>query len=138
MTVGFWNVFEKYGFHDELFIIFNQKEPFAFTQVVECRPHFTAETWKACALLGLHMIAEEADSSSCRGFSLELGPRNLSWKTTTDFRQEARVRLAVVCASTILCVALWISWTELVKRGGGVLSRRLGADAGRIELPHGR
>ena len=51
-------------------------------RTVEFRPCATAEKLKACALIGFHMIAEEATSSSFSGLSPELrmwrngGPRN--------------------------------------------------------------
>ena len=64
-----------------------RKNPFVLTEAVEFRSRVTAGTLKACALIGLHMIAEEATSSSCSGLSLELGgvsrlngPRNPFWK----------------------------------------------------------
>ena len=39
------------------------------TKAVEFRPCVTAETLKACALISLHMIAEEATSSFLNGIS---------------------------------------------------------------------
>ena len=43
--------------HGELFLFLIKKEPFALTKAVEFRPSVAAETLKACALIGLHMIA---------------------------------------------------------------------------------
>ena len=63
-----------------------EKELFALTMAVEFRP-CAAETLKACALIGLHMITEEAASLSLSGIFAELGdrwrhgdPRNSLWK----------------------------------------------------------
>ena len=36
-----------------------KEEPFVLTMAVEFRPHVTAETLEACALIGLHFMAEE-------------------------------------------------------------------------------
>ena len=54
----------------------NKKECFALTEAVQFQPFFPAETLKACALIGLHLMAAEGESffsSSCCVFSLELG-----------------------------------------------------------------
>ena len=52
-TASVWHVPEKYGPHGELFFLIK-------TKAVEFRPCVTAETLKACALIGLHMVAEES------------------------------------------------------------------------------
>ena len=72
----FWNVPRKCGPHGELFFFLNKKECFALTEAVQFQPFFPAETLKACALIGLHLMAAEGESvfsSSCCVFSLELG-----------------------------------------------------------------
>ena len=54
----------KYGPHGELFFFFLiKKEPSVLTKAVQFRPFVTAETLKACALIGLHLKVEENPSS---------------------------------------------------------------------------
>ena len=54
-----WNVPGKYGPHGELFFSFLMKKvPMVLSELVEFVPCFSAETVKACALIGLHMMAE--------------------------------------------------------------------------------
>ena len=72
-SAGVWNVPKKYGPYGELFFFLMKKEPFVPTKAVEFRPCIAAETLKACALIGLHVIAEEATSLSLSGLSPELG-----------------------------------------------------------------
>ena len=58
------------GHHGELLFFFlSNKELLVVTKAVEVRPCVAAERMKACALIGLHMVAEEATSSSCSGLS---------------------------------------------------------------------
>ena len=71
-TASVRNVLEKYGPHGELFIFLILKETFVRTEAVEFRHGVTAETKKACALIGLHRIAEEATSTSFSGLPMEL------------------------------------------------------------------
>ena len=54
-----WNVPGKYGPHGELFFFLLKNEPTVISELVELRACFSAETVKACALIGLHMTAEE-------------------------------------------------------------------------------
>ena len=86
-TASVWKVPGKYGPHGELFLLLIKEELYVLTKVVEFRPCVTAKTLEACALIGLHMITEEATSSSSSGLSPELGgmwsfggPRNSFWK----------------------------------------------------------
>ena len=57
-TASVWNFLGKYGPRGELFFLSKKKpfaltkRPFAFTKAVPFRPFVTAETLKACALLG--------------------------------------------------------------------------------------
>ena len=53
--------------HSELFFFLIRKEPVAFTKAVPFEPLVSAETLKACALVGLHLVAaDEAGSSGCQ------------------------------------------------------------------------
>ena len=61
-----WNVPRKYGPHGELFFFFLKKEPLVLSELVELGPSISAETVKACALIGLHMVAEEDALRSVR------------------------------------------------------------------------
>ena len=63
-----WNVQRKYGPH-ELFFFLIKKEP--ISELVEFGPCVLAETVKACALIGLHMMAEENALRSDSDSSLE-------------------------------------------------------------------
>ena len=60
-----WNVLGKFGPHGEVFFFLIQKGPFAL------KPCVPAETLKACALSGLHLMAAggESGSSSSSGVS---------------------------------------------------------------------
>ena len=58
----------KYGPHGELFFFLLKKEPMVPGEFVEFGPCFSAETVKACALIGLHMTAEEKCPSVGQGF----------------------------------------------------------------------
>ena len=49
------NVPKKFGPHGELFLFLLKKEPMVLTELVEFGPCVSAETVKACALIGLHM-----------------------------------------------------------------------------------
>ena len=55
-----WNVSVKYGPHGELFFFLLKKKPMVLSELVEFGPCFSADTVKACALIGLHMMAEES------------------------------------------------------------------------------
>ena len=81
-----WNVPGKCGPHGELFFFLLKKEPVVLSEVVEFGPCFSAETVKACALFGLHMMAEEnalrwdRDSSPHVGETWEYGcPKSPVW-----------------------------------------------------------
>ena len=54
-----WNVPGRYGPHGELFFFLLKKEPGVFSELVRFGPSISAERVKACALIGLHMMAEE-------------------------------------------------------------------------------
>ena len=53
-----WNVPKKYGPHGEFFFLL-KREPMVLSELIEFGPCISAETVKACALIGLHMIAKE-------------------------------------------------------------------------------
>ena len=54
---SFRKVSEKYGPHGEPFFFLIKKEPFALTKAVQFKPFVPAETLKASALIGLHLMA---------------------------------------------------------------------------------
>ena len=68
-----WSVPERYGTQGELLFFLIEKEPFVLTMEVEFRPCVAAETLKACALVGLHMMAEESALWPDSDSSLHLG-----------------------------------------------------------------
>ena len=67
-----WNVPGKYGPHSELFFFLIRKEPVALTKAVPFKPFVSAETLKACALIGLHLLEEEEEAGSSGSQSLDL------------------------------------------------------------------
>ena len=62
---SYWNVL---GF---FFLI--KKEPVALTKVVPFKPFVSAETPKACALIGLHLLAAEEEAGSGGSRSADFG-----------------------------------------------------------------
>ena len=58
----FWNVPGKYGPHGELFFFLIKKEPVVASDDVSSNPFVSAETLKACALMGLSLLAAEGAS----------------------------------------------------------------------------
>ena len=54
-----WNVPKMYGPHGELFFFLLKKEPMVLSELVEFGPCISAETVKACAMIGLHKMAED-------------------------------------------------------------------------------
>ena len=71
-TSGVWNVAGKYGPHGELFFFLIKKESFALTKAAVIKPFVPAETLKACALIGLHLMAAESASGTCGSQSPDL------------------------------------------------------------------
>ena len=59
-----WNVPGKYGTHGELFFFLIKKEPVVASNEVLPKPIVSAETLKACALIGLHLLAAEGEDGS--------------------------------------------------------------------------
>ena len=88
---------------------------------MEFRPRVTAETLKAGALIGLHMIAEEATSSrggsspELGGFTGLSGPRN-------PCRKDDETSCCEVYEHDNECRALEVFGCELVQQGGVSLS----------------
>ena len=68
-----WNVPGKYGLHGELFFFLLNEEPVVLSELVNFGPCISAETVKACALIGLHVMAEENALRSDGDSSLDLG-----------------------------------------------------------------
>ena len=54
-----WNVPGRYGPYGELFFFLLKKEPVVLSELVRFGPSILVETVKACALVCLHMVAEE-------------------------------------------------------------------------------
>ena len=54
----------KYGPHGELVFFLIKKGPLALAKAVVFEPFVPAETLKACALIGLHLMAAESASGS--------------------------------------------------------------------------
>ena len=63
-----WNAPGRYGPYGELFFFILKNEPMVLRELVRFGPSIPVEAVKACALVGLHMMAEEnswrSDSSS--------------------------------------------------------------------------
>ena len=64
---------KKYGPHCELFFFFHKKEPMVPSELVNFGSCVSTETVKACALNGLHMMAEENAFRSDSDLSPDLG-----------------------------------------------------------------
>ena len=97
-TASIWNVPKKYGPYGELFFFFlKKKELVVLREMVNFGHYFPVETIKACAIFGLHMMAEENASLSNSGLSPDLGdmwrygfPKALIGTVTPVTGQEAR------------------------------------------------
>ena len=59
--------------HGELFFFLLEKDQVALGELIELGPCVSAETVKACALIGLHMMAEENALRSYSDSSPDLG-----------------------------------------------------------------
>ena len=57
-----WDAPGKYGPHGELFLFLIKKEPVALTMAVPFKPFVSAETLKARAQIGLHLLAAEGEA----------------------------------------------------------------------------
>ena len=68
-----WNVPGKYGPHDELFFFLLTKEAVVLSESIEFGPCISTKMEKACALIGLHMMAEEISLRSDSATSPDLG-----------------------------------------------------------------
>ena len=68
-----WNVPEKSGPHSKLFFFLIRKETGTLTVPVEFKPFVPAETLRACALIGLHLMAAEGEAGSSGSQSPVLG-----------------------------------------------------------------
>ena len=81
-----WNVLRKYGPHGELFFFLLKNKLMVLSELVEFGPCFSAEAVNACAVIGLHMMAEENVLRSDRDSSPDLGemwkygcPKSPAW-----------------------------------------------------------
>ena len=93
-----WNVPGKYGPHGELFLFLIQQEPASvpgsetfspFFNADICTPLFSADVSKKCALLALHLVAEEGrDGDGCHapgtGDEWEMGCPGEAWSEDED------------------------------------------------------
>ena len=68
-----WNVPGKCELHEELFFFFIKKEPVVASNDVSPNPFVSAETLKACALIGLHLLSAEGEAGSSGSQSPDLG-----------------------------------------------------------------
>ena len=82
-----WNVPSKYVPHGELCFFLVKKKPVVASNDVSSNPSVSAETLKACALIGLHLLAAEGEAGS-RG---DLGdmwkygcPKSLDWDSDAE------------------------------------------------------
>ena len=103
-----WNVPGKYGPHGELFFFLVKKEPLVASDV-SSTPFVSSETLKACALIGLHLLAagDDAGFSCCQ--SPELGdmwkyscPKSPDWdgdvESWTEVFAAARTERGKLCS----------------------------------------
>ena len=124
------NVPGKYGPHSELFFFLIKKEPVALAKAVPFNPFVSAETLKACALFGLHLLAAEGEnwSSGCRSpdsgdmwrYGCPTGPDwdgdGESWSesevfSSSDFREHSVESLALnVIGQNVQAKSCPFSW----------------------------
>ena len=112
---GMWpslNIAKKYGPYGQLFFFLVKKEPVVVREAVDFGPCVPAEALKACALIGLHVVADEVTSLSLNGLSPELGDEWEVWHSK-DFVERRRWRLdthlPVRCVTPTLKVSLFKS-----------------------------
>ena len=117
------NVPGKYGRHGELFFFLLMKEPTVIFELVEFGPCFSAETVKTCALIGLHMTAEEnalrsdSDSSPDPREIWRYGcPKVRFGATTASKRKEVRMLLllSITCTTSVISPLKWLGSTGQV------------------------
>ena len=144
-----WNVPGKYGPHGELFFFLIQKEPAIAPNSETFSPFFnagirtllfSADVLKKCALLALHVIAEEGrDGHGCHVPGLEdewkMGcPKSPKWESKGEAWSEdesvssSGCRGGNVCNDAVHVIGLC---------GPGDKISGLGAGKGGIELSHG-
>ena len=83
------------------------RSPFALTKGVQLKPFVLAETLKACALIGLHLVAaggESGSSSSCGGLFAGAGRDSRGqWSEESSVeRSKLRVLWVMRCSSATL------------------------------------
>ena len=117
-----WNVPKKYGPHGELFFFLVKKEPTVLSELVEFGPCVSAETVKACALIFLHMMAEEnalrsdSDSSPDLGEMWRYGcPKSPVWSSERVDGNVRMLRLLEYYDMRITSTISLCRWAELVK-----------------------
>ena len=101
---------------------------------VPSNPFVSLETLKACALIGLHLLAAEDEAGSCGSQSLDLGDmwrevctKSPEWISSCSARETFHG--GEVYEHNNEC-------QDIVERSGGAVSRGLGAWEGSFELPH--
>ena len=97
----------------ELLFFFLKKEPMDLSELVEFGPCVSAERVKACALIGLHVMAEENALRSDSGSSPDLGenvevwlPKKALCGAATSGRKVRMLRLWSIM-STTSTISLW-------------------------------
>ena len=88
-----WNVPGKYGPHGELFFFLIKKEQVVASSEVLPNPCVSAETLKACALNGLHLLATEGEDGSSGRQSPDSCPESPCDVTTLSHGQKAKALL---------------------------------------------
>ena len=138
-----WNVLGKYGPHEKLFFFLVKKEPLPISHDVPCKPFVSAETLKACVLLGLHLLAAEGEVGSSGSQASDLGdmwrqgcPKMFGMDQLLALDRRVRPPLGVRCISITTSAWLLESPGRLVKRGGDALSQGLGAWKGSFVVQH--
>ena len=92
-----WNVPGKNGPHGELFLFLIEKEQVVASNETLPNPCVSAETLRACALIGLHLLAADYEVGSSGSQSLDLGdmwrhgcPKSHDWDGNVGSRTEKR------------------------------------------------
>ena len=143
-TSGVWNVPRKYGPHGELFFFLIKKEPFALTKDSgRFNPSVPAETHKACALIGLHLLAAGGVSGSSGSQSPDLGvvwrygcPKSPDWDSDGESWSESEgTSSSELCEHKCRKHCSACHRAKLVRRKGVPFPGGLGTCEGGLKLP---
>ena len=105
-------------------------------------PFVLAKTLKACALVGLHLMAAESESGSSGSKSPHSGdkwrygcPESPDWDSDGEWSESEGLSSSDFLEHKVESLALHVSWQKLVRRRHVPLPGGLGTCEGSFELP---